>query len=230
MSIQQSNGQRRCLHKRQGALPAGQGACGDHRRRQLRLGVRTGRALLQRRRPEPARARADARGPRRLPHQRHRIHCRLRHRRHQGRQGPRAGDLGRAEQHDEVRQGAEEAWRARVPRHDPRRPRQVPQAEDQKGSRRDRRHRQHPQGDAHRRGRLLPARRQRGRDQVVRRADPRGRLRLRELHPRVHRSRGLLGQALQEGETADRRRRHQVAGRARRSCTARSRACSPTAA
>ena len=87
-----------------------------------------------------------------------------------------------------------------------------------------------PQGDAHRRRRLLPAGRLRGGDQVVRRAGPRGRLRLRQLHPGVHRPRGLLGQALQEGRPADRRRRHQVARSARRSSTARSRACSTTAA
>ena len=65
----------------------------------------------------------------------------------------------------------------------------------------------------HRRRRLLPAGRLRAGDQVVRRAGARGRLRLRQLHPRLHRPRGLLGQALQEGRPADRRRRHQVAGR-----------------
>ena len=69
------------------------------------------------------------------------------------------------------------------------------------------------QRDAHRRGRLLPAGRLRAGDQVVRRADPRGRLRVRELHPGVHRPRGVLEQALQEGRPADRRRRHQVPGR-----------------
>ena len=50
-------------------------------------------------------------------------------------------------------------------------------------------------------------------DQVVRRAGARGGLRVRQLHPGVHRPRGLLEQALQEGRPADRRRRHQVAGR-----------------
>ena len=145
--------------------------------------------------------------------ERHRVHVRLRHQRDEGRQGPRRGHLGRPEQHDQVRQGPEEARRARLPRHDARRPRQVPHAEDHQGAGRDRRHRLDPQGDAHRRRRLLPAGRLRAGDQVVRRADPRGRLRLRELHPRLHRPRGLLGQALQEGRPADRRRRHQVAGR-----------------
>ena len=46
-----------------------------------------------------------------------------------------------------------------------------------------------PQGHEDRRRRLLPAGRVRGRDEVVRRADPRGRLRLRQLHPRLHRPR-----------------------------------------
>ena len=55
------------------------------------------------------------------------------------------------------------------------------------GAGRDRRHRQDPQGDQDRRGRLLPAGRLRAGDQVVRRAGARGRLRLRELHPGVHR-------------------------------------------
>ncbi len=144
---------------------------------------------------------------------RHRVHGRLRHRLDEGRQGPRRSDLGGAEQHDQVRQGAEEARRAGLPRDDPRRARQVPQREDQKGARRDRRHRQDPQGHAHRRRRLLPARRLRAGDEVVRRAGARGRLRLRQLHPRVHRSRGLLGPALQRAPSADRRRRHQVPGR-----------------
>ena len=68
--------------------------------------------------------------------------------------------------------------------------------------------------DTHdRRRRLLPPGRLRAGDQVVRRAGARGGLRVRQLHPGVHRPRGLLEQALQEGRAADRRRRHQVAGR-----------------
>ncbi len=82
-----------------------------------------------------------------------------------------------------------------------------------KAAGRDGRHRPDPQGHEDRRRRLLPAGRLRAGDQVVRRADPRGRLRLRQLHPGLHRPRGLLGQPLQEGQPADRRRRHQVAGR-----------------
>ena len=64
-----------------------------------------------------------------------------------------------------------------------------------------------------RRARLLPAGRLRGRDQVVRRAGPRRRRRLRQLPARLHRPRGLLGQALRGGRPADHRRRHQVPGR-----------------
>ena len=48
---------------------------------------------------------------------------------------------------------------------------------------------------------------------MVRRAGARGGLRVRELHPGLHRARGLLEQPLQEGGPADHRRRHQVAGR-----------------
>ena len=48
---------------------------------------------------------------------------------------------------------------------------------------------------------------------MVRRAGARGGLRVRQLHPRVHRPRGLLGPALQSRPAADRGRRHQVAGR-----------------
>ena len=59
----------------------------------------------------------------------------------------------------------------------------------------------------------LPARRLRDGHQVVRRAGAAGRRRLRQLHPGVHRARGLLEQAVREGGPADRRRRHQVAGR-----------------
>ena len=82
-----------------------------------------------------------------------------------------------------------------------------------KAERLDRRHRADPQGHEDRRRRHLPAGRLRAGDQVVRRADPRGRLRVRELHPGVHRARGLLAQPLQEGGPPDHRRRHQVAGR-----------------
>jgi hypothetical protein len=66
---------------------------------------------------------------------------------------------------------------------------------------------------AHRRRRLLPPGGLRAGDQVVRRAGARGGLRVRQLHPGVHRPRGLLERPVQEGRAADRRRRHQVAGR-----------------
>ena len=155
----------------------------------------------------------DARRPRRLPRLRHRVLRRLRHRRRQGRQGPLRGDLVRPEQHDQVRRRRPQARRRGPARDDPRRPRQVPQGEDHQGARPDGRHRRDPQGDPDRRGRLLPAGGLRAGHQVVRRADPRGGLRVRQLHPGVHRPRGLLEQALQEGRPADRRRRHQVPGR-----------------
>ncbi len=83
----------------------------------------------------------------------------------------------------------------------------------EKDDRPDRRHRRDPQGAQGRRRRQLPAGRLRGRGQVVRRADHGGRLRNGELHAGVHRTRGLLEQALPGGRRADRRRRHQVAGR-----------------
>ena len=97
--------------------------------------------------------------------------------------------------------------------HDPRRPRQVPEREDHQGAGRNRRRRRDPQGDQGRRPRLLPAGRLRGGDQVVRRAGAEGRRRLRQLPARLHRPRGLLGQALRGGRAADHRRRHQVPGR-----------------
>ena len=175
--------------------------------------------------PDRARPGPHARRPRRLPRPRHRVHGRLRHRRGQGRQGPVRGDLVGPEQHDQVRRRAEPR-RAGPPRHDARRPRQVPQGEDHQGARRDRRHRRDPQGDQDRRRRLLPAGRLRAGDQVVRRAGARGRLRLRELHPGVHRPRGLLGAtasrrpACRSSATTSSRRS------ARRSSTASWRACS----
>ena len=160
---------------------------------------------------------------------RHRVQRRLRHRRGQGRQGPLRGDLVGPEQHDQVRRRAEPR-RAGPPRHDARRPRQVPQGEDHEGAGRDRRHREDPQGDEDRRGRLLPAGRLRAGDQVVRRADPRGRLRLRELHPGVHRRRELLGDALREGRACRSSATTSSRRSARRSSTACSRASSTSAA
>ena len=115
-------------------------------------------------------------------------------------------------------------------RDDPRRPRQVPQGEDHQGARPDRRHRRDPQGDADRRRRLLPAGRLRAGDQVVRRADPRSRLRVRQLHPGVHRPRGVLEQALQEGRRCRSSATTSSPRSARRSSTARSPGCSTSAA
>ena len=82
--------------------------------------------------------------------------------------------------------------RARPPGHDPRRPRPLPLPGDHQSHRLHRRHRGHPARDPHRRGGELPARGQRDGDQVVRRADPRRRLRVRQLHPGLHRARELL--------------------------------------
>ena len=80
------------------------------------------------------------------------------------------------------------------------------------GARPHRRHRRHPQRDAGRRGGQLPAGGQRRGHQVVRRADPHGRLRHGQLHPGVHRPRALLAEALRRGRRADHRRRHQEPG------------------
>ena len=211
------------------ALPDREGARGDRRRRQLRQLLRAGRRVLQGRRPQRGGPRPDARRPRRLPRPRHRVHRRLRHRRRQGRQGPVRGHLVGPEQHDQVRRRAE-ARRAGPPRHDPRRARQVPQGEDHQGAGRDRRHRPDPQGHEDRRRRLLPAGRLRAGHQVVRRAGARGRLRLRELHPGLHRQRGLLGQALPQGRACRSSATTSSRRSARPSSTASSPACSATAA
>ena len=144
--------------------------------------------------------------------QRRRVRRRLRHRLREGRQGPLRGDLVGAERHDQVRRRAGDRGQGRA-RHDPRRPRQVPQRENHQSPRGNRRRRRHPQGDEGGRAGLLPAGRLRGGDQVVRRAGAQGRRRLRQLPARLHRPRGLLGQALPGGRAADHRRRHQVPGR-----------------
>ena len=56
------------------------------------------------------------------------------------------------------------------------------------GARADGRHRRDPQGARGRRDGLLPPGRERGGDQVVRRAGPQGRCRLHQRHPGVHRA------------------------------------------
>ena len=65
----------------------------------------------------------------------------------------------------------------------------------------------------HRGPRLLPAGRLAAGDRVLRRAGARGGLRLRQLHPGVHRLGPRLGAALRGARAADRRRRHQEPGR-----------------
>ncbi|CAA9463602.1 MAG: Inositol-1-phosphate synthase, partial [uncultured Solirubrobacteraceae bacterium] len=200
--------------QRRRPLRAREGPRGHHRRGQLRVLVRAGRPVLPRRRCRPAGARPDARRPRRLPRLRHRVLRRLRHRRREGGQGPLRGDLRGPEQHAEVRRGRPAPPRRPGPaRHDARRPRQVPLPADHQGARPHRRHSADPQGHPHRRRGLLPAGRLRAGHEVVRRADPGGRLRLRQLHPGVHRPRAVLERPLREGRPADHRRRHQVAGR-----------------
>ena len=145
---------------------------------------------------------------------RHRVLGRVRHRRRQGRQGPLRGDLAGPEQHDQVRQ--EDVPHLGIPvqrgmTHDGLGKYLKEKITKAEGSTVD--IVPGPQGHAHRRRRLLPPGRLRAGDQVVRRAGPRGRLRLRELHPGVHRPRGLLERPLHQGRAADHRRRHQVPGR-----------------
>ena len=60
---------------------------------------------------------------------------------------------------------------------------------------------------------LLPAGRLAAGDGILRRAGARGRLRLRQLHPGLHRLEPRLAQALRGARAADRRRRHQEPGR-----------------
>ena len=82
------------------------------------------------------------------------------------------------------------------PRHDARRPGQVSVGSHRKGARPDRRHRRHPQRHQDRRRGELPAGGQRDGHQVVRGADPRGRLRPGQLHPGLHRPGEVLAGAL----------------------------------
>ena len=192
--------------------PSREGARRHRRRRQLRLRPRPGRPPLPRRQGRRVRPRPHARRPRRLPHLGHRVLGRVRRRRRKGRPRPRRGDLPRPEQHGEVLRRAQ-AERPRPPRHDPRRHRQVPEQGDHEGARRDGRRRPRSSGDGYGRGRQLPAGRLGGGDQVVRRAGAVGGLRVRELRAGVHRPRAVLAAAVRGEGAADRRRRHQVAGR-----------------
>ena len=72
-----------------------QGPRRDHRRRQLRELAAPGRAVLQRREPGRLRPRPDARRPRRVSHQRHRVRRRLRRRQGEGRQSTSPTRSGR---------------------------------------------------------------------------------------------------------------------------------------
>ncbi len=82
----------------------------------------------------------------------------------------------------------------------------------------------------HARRRELPAGGLRARDQVVRRADPARRLRVRELRAGVHRPRAILAAALRRAWPADRSATTSRARSAPRSCTARSLASCASAA
>ena len=143
--------------QRQGAARRQQGPRRDHRRRQLRELARAGRRVLQGRQPGRLRPGPDARRPRRLPHQRHRVHGRLRRHHGQGRQGPLRGDLGASEQHDQVL-GRPEDRHHRLARDDARRARQVPLRDRREGPGRDRRRGRDPQGHEDRRRRSTTSR------------------------------------------------------------------------
>ena len=167
----------------------------DRRCRELRQQPGPGPLLLRERERRRLHPGPDARRPRRLPRPRHRLRRGLRHRQEQGRQGPRRGDLHEAEQHLHLPQGRAHRRHGRA-RHGPRRPRQVPVPDHREGARRDGRHRRHPQGARSRCHGLLPAGRQRTGDQVVRRAGPSGRRRVRQRDPGLHRARAVLAAPL----------------------------------
>ena len=149
-------------------------------------------------RPDPG---PHARRPRRLSHPRHRVRRGVRHRQQQGRQGPRARRSTPSRTTPTASPTCRSTGREGPARHDPRRARQVP-------LRRSSRRRPAPPPTSSRilrdtqgrRRRQLPAGRQRRGDEVVRRADPRSRLRVRQLHPGVHRA------ASRTGRSASRRR------------------------
>ena len=90
---------------------------------------------------------------------------------------------------------------------------QVPERDHREGTRPDRGHHGNPARDRDRRRGQLPAGRFRAGDQVVRRAGPRRRMRVRELHPGVHRPGAVLAGPLRRAWRADHRRRHQEPGR-----------------
>ncbi|CAA9309760.1 MAG: Inositol-1-phosphate synthase, partial [uncultured Microvirga sp.] len=182
------------------------------RSRQLRLLLCPGPVLLRRRERQRARAGADEYRARRLPCRRHRDRLRLRRQRRQGRAGCRESRVRRAEQHAAFlgRAGVRHRGPARP---DARRPRQIHPRRDRRirgaGGRRD----AGARALAHRRARVLPAGRIAAGDRVLRRTRARGRLRLRELHPGLHRLEPRLAQALRGARRADHRRRHQEPGR-----------------
>ena len=204
----------------------------DHRRRQLRLVARPGRRVLQERPGDRGCPGPDARQPRRLPHPRHRVRRRpsTSTPKRSARTCPRRSSA--AEQH----RASSATCRSRAckvePRHDARRPRQVPLAGDREGARHDRRHR--PDAEGHRRPTCVvnvPARRLRGRrpSGTSSRSSQAG-VRVRQLHPGVHRARGVLARAGSRSAACRSSATTSSRRSARRSSTACSRACSTTAA
>ena len=117
-----------------------------------------------------------------------------------------------AEQHLPLRRARPPGVPVRA-RADARRHRPLHGRRDRGGGRAAGRRRRRAARDRHRDPRLLPAGRLAARDRVLRRAGAGGRLRLRQLHPGVHRLGPDLGAALRGARAADRRRRHQEPGR-----------------
>ena len=164
--------------------------------------------------PTDGRPRPDARRPRRLPHPRHRVRRRLRRRRGQGRQGPLRRPSSRGQNNtDQVRDVPNLGVTVqRGMTHDGLGKYLSKVIKKAPGA--DRRHRPGPQGHEAptSSSRYLPVGSETATKWYVEQALQAG-VALRQLHPGLHRARGLLEQALREGRPADRRRRHQVAGR-----------------
>ena len=180
-------------------------------RGELRLLAGAGGGVLPRRTHRPDDPRADAPLPGRIPRGRHPVRGRFRRGRRQGGTGPVQGDLGRAEQHGGVlrrlppgRDGGAGA--------DPGRDRLVPgRPGGGVGGPRGRRRRGVAPGTGGRGG-LLPAGGFPEGHRVLRAPGPRGGVRLRQLHPGVHRPHPRVGRPLPGGGSPDRGGRHQVTG------------------
>ena len=143
----------------------------------------------------------------------HRDLGRLRRQRRQGRSRRFGSDLRPAEQHGALRRRRAGDRRAGGARRDAGRPRPLPPRGGGGGGRPVGRRRRGPGTLAHRRGGVLPAGRLAAGDGVVRGAGAERRLRLRQLHPGVHRLRPRLAEALRGAPPAAGGRRHQEPGR-----------------